>query len=76
MRLDHFLLQTMFLPLIADLSTFNSCAISVSVIDCANRVATFLRLYSILKLCVTKITLCNVLFVKVMFMHFEEVVID
>ena len=41
MTIDLFLLQTMFVPLIADWSTFNSCAISVSVIDCANKVAIF-----------------------------------
>lgn len=59
--------------LIVDWSTFNSCAISVSVIDCANIVATFLRFSSILKLCITKISLCNILFGKVVFMHFEDV---
>ena len=70
MTIDLFLLQTMFVPLIADWYTFNYWAISVSVIDCANRVATFLRLSSILKLCVTKIVICIIIFVKVMFMHF------
>lgn len=50
--------------------------ISISVIDCANRVATFLRLSSILKLCVTKIALCNILLVKLSFMHFEEVLVS
>jgi hypothetical protein len=60
--------------LIVDWSIFNSCAISVSVIDCANRVATFLRLSSILNLCVTKISLCNIVLVKVMFVHLEQAI--
>jgi hypothetical protein len=53
-------------------SGFKTGAIPISVIDCANKVATFLRLSSILKLCVTKIVICNILFVRVMFMRFEE----
>ena len=72
MTIDLFLLQTMFIRLIVDWSTFNSCAISISVIDWANNVAIFPHLSSSLDLCVTKISLCILLFVKGIFMHFEE----
>ena len=51
---------------------FKTGAIPISVIDCASTVATFLCLSSILKLCVTKSVICNILFVRVMFMRFEE----
>jgi len=73
MTIDLFLLQTMFIRLIVDWSTFSSYAISASVVDCAHNVATFLRLSSILKLCVTKISLCTILWVDVMFMYSEQV---
>jgi hypothetical protein len=38
----------------------------------SNKVATFLCLSSILKLCVTKIILCNILLVMVTFMQFQS----
>jgi len=43
MTIDLFLLRTMFIRLIVDWSTFSSYAISVSVVECAHNVATFLR---------------------------------
>ncbi len=53
-------------------SGFKTGAIPISAIDCPSTVASFLRLSSILKLCVTKIVICNILFVRVMFMRFEK----
>jgi len=53
-------------------SGFKTGAISISVIDCASTVATFLCLSSILSLCLIKAVICNILFVRVMFMRFEE----
>src|SRR5215475_14808459 len=53
-----------------DQSSFSFIHYPVSLIDCVNEVATFLRLASILNLCVTKFVICNIYLVKVMFMHF------